>query len=310
MSFIERALEQLKPVPESAPTQPTSTEHAKPVIQKARPAAPADTGSAVPCRADRILSIDVPRLRSAGVIGPEDEERRIAEEYRLIKRPLLKAIMQADAGKLGNVVVVTSAVPGEGKTFTSINLALSLALERDIQVVLVDGDVAKRDITHVFGLDEEPGLLDASGDTSVGLEQAILRTDVASLYIMPAGNQQLEATEILASERTASLLAELAAPPRRIVLIDSPPLLATTEAGVLVSLAGQVVMVVKASETPQNVVTSAIETIAEDKPVSLVLNQVLSVPERHYGYYYGGYGYGREQGKTSTGTSAKDDSQG
>ena len=310
MSFIERALEQLKPVPESAPTQPTSTEHAKPVIQKARPAAPADTGAAVPCRTDRILSIDVPRLRSAGVIGPEDEERRIAEEYRLIKRPLLKAIMQADAGKLGNVVVVTSAVPGEGKTFTSINLALSLAVERDLQVVVIDGDVAKRDITHLFGLDEEPGLLDAAGASGIGLEQAIFPTDVASLYVMPAGNQQLEATEILASERTASLLAELAAEPRRIVLIDSPPLLATTEAGVLVSLAGQVVLVVKASETPQNVVTSAIETIAEDKPVSLVLNQVLSVPERHYGYYYGGYGYGRERGKTSAGTAAQDDTRG
>jgi len=245
------------------------------------------------------------------VIGPEDEERRIAEEYRLIKRPLLKAIAREDAGKLGNVVVVTSAVPGEGKTFTSINLALSLALERDLQVVVIDGDVAKRDITHLFGLDEEPGLLDAAGATNIGLEQAIFRTDVASLYVMPAGNQHLEATEILASERTATLLAQLSAAPRRIVLIDSPPLLATTEAGVLASLAGQVVLVVKASETPQNVVTSAIETIAEDKPVSLVLNQVLSVPERHYGYYYGGYGYGREQqNKTSTETSAQDDPRG
>jgi Mrp family chromosome partitioning ATPase len=202
-------------------------------------------------------------------------------------------------------------VPGEGKTFTSINLALSLALERDLQVVVIDGDVAKRDITQLFGLDEEPGLLDAAGATDIQLEQAIFRTDVASLYVMPAGNQHLEATEILASERTASLLAQLATAPRRIVLIDSPPLLATTEAGVLVSLAGQVVLVVKASETPQNVVTSAIETIAEDKPVSLVLNQVLSVPERHYGYYYGGYGYGREQqNKTSTETSAQDDPRG
>jgi exopolysaccharide/PEP-CTERM locus tyrosine autokinase len=254
--------------------------------------------------------MDIATLRAAGVVGPEDEERRIAEEYRLIKRPLLKATASNDSGTLNNVIVITSAVPGEGKTFTSINLALSLALERDIQVVLVDGDVAKRDITHVFGLDEEPGLLDAARDTSVGLEQAILRTDVASLFVIPAGSRHLEATEILASERTVMLLAQLAAEPRRIVLIDSPPLLATTEAGVLASLAGQVVMVVKASETPQNVVTSAIETIAEDKPLSLVLNQVLSVPERHYGYYYGGYGYGREQGKTSTGTSAKDDSQG
>ena len=306
MSFIERALEQLKPEPEKAPVEPE-----KPVAQKVRPAGPASAVPAMPCRTDRIVRVDIAALRAAGVVGPEDEERRIAEEYRLIKRPLLKATARDDSGNLNNVIVITSAVPGEGKTFTSINLALSLALERDIQVVLIDGDVAKRDITHVFGLDEEPGLLDAAGDPSVGLEQAILRTDVASLYVIPAGSRHLEATEILASGRTAALLAQLADEPRRIVLIDSSPLLATTEAGVLASLAGQVVMVVKASETPQNVVTSAIETIAEDKPVSLVLNQVLSVPERHYGYYYGGYGsYGEEQGKAASRKRTQDDSKG
>ena len=305
MSFIERALQQLKPAPDAAPA-----EQAKPVVQATRPTVPASAGLAMPCRADRVTRFDRAALRSAGVIGPENEERRIAEEYRLIKRPLLAAIAKNDTGPLGNVIVVTSALPGEGKTFTSINLALSLAAERDLQVVIIDGDVARRDVSHLLGLDEEPGLLDAVGATGMRLEQVLLRTDIPSLFVMPAGNQHLEATEILASERTVSLLTQLASEPRRVVLIDSPPLLATTEAGVLASLAGQVLLVVKASETPQNVVMSAIETIAEDKPVSLVLNQVLSVPERHYGYYYGGYGYGREQGDASTGASAKDDSKG
>jgi Mrp family chromosome partitioning ATPase len=183
-------------------------------------------------------------------------------------------------------------VPSEGKTFTSINLALSLAREHNREVVLVDGDVAKRHITHLFGLDEERGLLDAGGTGGPDFEDVILRTDIPSLYLLPAGNQHVEATEILRSERTASLLAALASEPRRIVLIDSPPLLVTSEAGVLTSLAGHVVMVVKASETPQQVVEQAIATIAEDKPVSLVLNQVVSMPDRHYGYYgyYGDYG--------------------
>jgi protein-tyrosine kinase len=306
MSFIERALEQIKPEPEKAPV-----EAAKPVVQKAWSAPRTNAAAELRCRTDRLISMDLSALRAAGVIGPEDEERRIAEEYRIIKRPLLKQTMREDSSALNNVVVLTSALPGEGKTFTSINLALSLALERDLQVVVVDGDVAKRDITHLLGLDEEPGLLDAAGDASIGIEGIVLRTDIDSLYIIPAGNQHLEATEILASERTGALLKQLAAEPRRIVLIDSPPLLATTEAGVLASLAGQVVMVVKASETPQNVVMSAIETIAEDKALSLVLNQVLSVPERHYGYYYGGYGsYGQEQGKTGTRKPAPDDSKG
>ncbi len=248
-------------------------------------------------------------MRDAGVIAPEDEERRLAEEYRIIKRPLLKAMTGDEAPALSNILVVTSAVPGEGKTFTSLNLALSLALERNREVVLIDGDVAKRDITHVFGLDEEPGLLDAAGTTDHDLASTILKTDVPSLYVMPAGNQHLEATEILGSERTAALLASLASDPRRIVLIDSPPLLVTTEAGVLTSLAGQVVLVVKASETPQEVVVRAVESITEDKSVSLVLNQVLSVPERSYSNYgyYGSYGYGRKSGKDEAVPAAGDD---
>ena len=308
MSFIERAVEQIqqqKPSPpavESRPvTPPVEPRSESPPAVMERAAA---TGSAVsvPCRADRTLPVDRRKLRAAGVIAPEDEERRLGEEYRLIKRPLLKAMSSSDAVPLGNVIVITSAVPGEGKTFTSVNLALSLALERNREVVLVDGDVAKRDITRLFGLDDQPGLLDAAGAERRELHEAVLRTDVPSLYVLPAGTQHVEATEILASERMTALIASLAADPRRIVLIDSPPLLVTSEAGVLASLAGQVVVVVKASETPQEIVLRAVESLPEDKSVSLVLNQVLSVPERSYGHYgyYGEYGsYGRKHEKTA-----------
>jgi Mrp family chromosome partitioning ATPase len=166
-------------------------------------------------------------------------------------------------------------------------------MERGREVVLVDGDVAKRNITNIFGLNGEPGLLDVGADEHVGLEDSILQTDLPSLYLMPAGNPHAEATEILRSERTSSLLTSLASDPQRIVLIDSAPMLVTSDAGVLASLARQVIMVVKASETPQDVVLRAVEAITEDTHVSLILNHVLSAPERHYGYYYGGYGYGR-----------------
>lgn len=308
MSFIERAVEQLQQQKPSAPAvEPRQQPVAPPVeprIQSSiglneRTVATEATG-VVPCRADRALSVDRRKLRAAGVVAPEDEERRLGEEYRLVKRPLLKAISNKSAPPLSNVIVVTSAVPGEGKTFTSVNLALSLALERNREVVLVDGDVAKRDITRLFGLDDEPGLLDAAGAERRELGETVLRTDVPSLFVMPAGTQHAEATEILASERMIALVSALASDPRRIVLVDSPPLLVTSEAGVLASLAGQVVVVVKASETPQEIVLRAVETLPEDKAVSLVLNQVLSVPERsygHYGYYgeYGSYGRKHEQ---------------
>jgi exopolysaccharide/PEP-CTERM locus tyrosine autokinase len=308
MSFIERAVEQLQqqkpspPADESRPVAPPVEPRSEPPPAVMERAAATGSAGSVPCRADRTLPVDRRKLRAAGVIAPEDEERRLGEEYRLIKRPLLKAMSSSDAVPLGNVIVVTSAVPGEGKTFTSVNLALSLALERNREVVLVDGDVAKRDITRLFGLDDQPGLLDAAGTERRELHEAVLRTDVPSLYVLPAGTQHAEATEILASERTATLLATLAAESRRVVLIDSPPLLVTSEAGVLASLAGQVVVVVKASETPQEIVLRAVENLPEDKAVSLVLNQVLSVPERSYGHYgyYGEYGsYGRKHEKAA-----------
>jgi len=314
MSLIERALERLKQETArkeqeaSARSQPAATPPAESAERAAAIQAPSRP---LPCRADRTVHIEPSALRASGVIAPASEERRLAEEYRIIKRPLLKVITNTDPKEFRNLVAVTSALPGEGKTFTSINLALSLALERGREVVLVDGDTAKRHVTHVFGLDGEPGLLDAGADAGSNLEHTVLPTDIPSFYILPAGRAHAEATEILRSERTAALLTSLASNPRRIVLIDTAPMLVTSEAGVMAALAGQVLMVVKASETPQEVVVRAVEAIAEDKPVSLVLNQVLSAPERHYGYYYGGYGYGRPAygSESATDTIARDEAK-
>jgi len=268
-------------------------------------ATPAKTATPMPCRGDRAVCIDVPALRESGLLAPESDQRQLAEEYRIIKRPLLAALKGENVLPLGNVIVVASALPGEGKTFTTINLALSLALERGREVLLVDGDVAKPHITRLFGLESEPGLLDLVGAAALNFEQTIIKTDYPSLYVLPAGSRNLQATEILRSERTSSLLAILASEPHRIVLIDSPPLLVTSEAGVLTSLAGQVVLVVKAAHTPQEAVLHAIETISENKPVSLVLNQADAVPEHRYAYY-GQYGYGKADGRTADVASGSD----
>jgi exopolysaccharide/PEP-CTERM locus tyrosine autokinase len=304
MGLIEQAVDLLqrtsaqKP-PETA-TVPVRPPIGQPIERQERPPGSAATADAVPVpsRADRLVRIDISALRAAGLVAPQDEERQLAAEYRVIKRPLLAGMTGENRLRMGNVVVVTSALPNEGKTFTTINLALSLALERDREVVLVDGDVAKAHITHLFGLDGEPGLLDL-GDAGCEFEQTIVKTDNPSLFLLPAGNKNAEATEILRSDRMASLLASLAADPRRIVLIDAPPLLVTSEAGVVTSLAGQVVIVVKAAETPQEAVTRAVETIAEDKPISLVLNQADAVQVHGYGYY-GRYSYGRPDGTGGT----------
>lgn len=320
MSIIERALQRMKqeaaaaPTPAPAPVAPTQSEAVdRPSGHRAERRAdePVHVASVeaiapMPCRDDRTVRIDPQALRAAGEIPPEQEERRLAEEYRLIKRPLLKAMAGDDATELGNIIVVTSALPGEGKTFTAVNLALSLALERNREVVLVDGDVAKRDITRLFGLDEEPGLLDAGGAAGRRLEDVILKSDLPSLYLLPAGARNAEATEILGSERMSSLLASLAAEPRRIVLIDSPPLLLTSEAGVIVAFAGQVVLVVKASSTPQEAVLRAIAVVPEEKSMRVVLNQAESVHGHQYGYY-GGYAYDGTYGRAAAGPAVQDD---
>jgi len=304
MSIIERALQRMKHEAAAAPPERAKTVD-RPVGPEAEPLAdkPAHPDSEtairpVPCRSGRTVRIDLSQLRADSVIPPEQEERRLADEYRLVKRLLLKAMTGHDALARGNIVVVTSALPGEGKTFTVVNLALSLALERNREVILIDGDVAKRHVTQLFGLDEEPGLLDAGSAAGLNLEDVILRTDIPSLYLLPAGSHDVEATEILGSERIDSLLTYLASEPRRILVIDAPPLLLTSEAGAVAALAGQVLMVVKASATPQEVVVRAIEAIPEGKKLSLLLNQADTVAGHRYGYY-GGYAYGDAYNKAA-----------
>lgn len=290
MSIVEQAVAVLQRVGAQRPAEPEEDKVRRPGSRPVGgtedgPESDASAGAiSVPYRGDRTVCIEISALRTAGLVAPQDEERQLAAEYRLIKRPLLAGMTGDDRLPMGNVVIVTSALPNEGKTFTTVNLALSLALERDRQVVLVDGDVVKAQLTKLWGLDGEPGLLDL-GATGLGFEQTIVKTDYPSLFVLPAGNKNAEATEILRSDRVVSLLASLAGDSRRIVLIDAPPLLVTSEAAVVTSLGGQVVVVVKAADTPRDAVLRAVETIAEDKPVSFVLNQVDLLQVHGYSYY-------------------------
>jgi len=185
----------------------------------------------------------------------------------------------------GNLVMVASAVPGEGKTFTSLNLALSMRLEEDVTVLLVDGDVVNPRLSQILGADDARGLLDVIKDPNLSIASAILPTDVPGLSFLPAGHQDPNATELLSSSRMLEVAAQLATQDTsRLVLFDSAPLLLTTESQALTQVAGQILMVVRADSTPQHVVLEAVETLAESKSVSLVLNQSMKQP--HAGYYY------------------------
>jgi protein-tyrosine kinase len=245
------------------------------------------------------LHIDKIALRGMGMYPPPDQERLIAAQYRQIKRPLVVNAKRGGAaiGPNTKVIMVASALPGEGKTFTSINLSMSLAQEKDVEVLLADADVTTAGLSAIFGADKHSGLLECLEDEALDPESLVLPTDVPGLSFLPAGNPCDNATELLASVRMLKVLGQLnRMSARRIVVLDSSPLLATTESRVLASLVGQVVLVVRAGHTPQRAVLEAISQLGGDSWIGLILNQSESSRNRQDGYGYS-YGYGTEGAK-------------
>ena len=296
MSLVERALKKLQ---ESRGTASTPVAAKTPAGTVPRDAPAPTPGPASERKSSRIVHVDREALRAAELLPAQTEERRLAHEYRQIKRPLIANAFGRGTPALprGQVLVVVSALPGDGKTFTSINLALSLAAEKDISVLLVDADVAKPHVSRMFGLNNEVGLLDALRDEHLDIESAVLRTDIKGLEFLPAGKTPENATELLASTRMAAIIDQLIAnDPNRIVLFDSPPLLLTSESRVLCSVAGQAVLVVGAGRTPQRAVLEAVSHIGDGRFVGLVLNQI---SKSEHGSYYGYYGQPDDSGQAS-----------
>jgi exopolysaccharide/PEP-CTERM locus tyrosine autokinase len=294
MSLVERALKKLQEA-KQAGTPKTEVRHAagSTVVtpQVSRPA-PRGERPMEPVETTRIVAIDRVALRAMDLLPPVDIERQINSQYQHIKRPLVASVLarSPNLGSTPHVIMLASALPGEGKTFTSVNLSLSLAVEKDIEILLVDADVRKPHVSRIFGVERERGLIDLLMDNNLRASQVILRTDVPGLSILPAGRPMETATELLASGRMADVIAQLAAPDgRRIVLLDSPPLLLSTESHALSASAGQVVLVVRAEITSKQAVNDAISAIGADKPVSLILNQTTAPPSSGY-YGYGSYG--------------------
>jgi protein-tyrosine kinase len=260
------------------------------LVETAAPRAIAVPDGRPPHRTDKLIRVDRQALRGEGLMPPEHQERALADQYRQIKRPLIANAFGRDTQRLtkGQLIMMASAMPGEGKTFTSINLALSMALEKDVSVLLIDADVAKPHISRTFGVINEPGLLDLLRDESAQVESFIVPTDVPGLSILPAGSRSDTATELLASQRMEHIARCLIErDPSRIALIDSPPLLLTSESRALAQAAGQIVMVVRAGYTPQQSVLDAISYLGEGKSIGLVLNQSVAATPGGYYYSYG-----------------------
>lgn len=234
----------------------------------------------------REVELDLARLEEAGYVIGGNSTSRIAEEFRIVKRPVLTNIQAAGKDMTrANMVMVTSSIPGEGKTFTAINLALSIAMEMDKRVLLVDADVAQPSIPHRLGLSPGKGLLDVLSDPSVSVSDCILRTNIDKFTILPAGTPHSRSTELLASEAMSRLVADLTNRyPDRVVIFDTPPLLASSESRVLATYLGQVLFVVEADRTAQATINEALSTIESCPVVMTVLNKARRTADAPYGY--------------------------
>lgn len=239
------------------------------------------------------VEIDLLALAAKNFVTPESSHSQLADEFRVIKRPLLVNARGHSGAPLknGNMVMVTSSLPGEGKSFTAINLAMSIAMEMDLRVLLVDADVSHASVLNYLGLPKSKGFLDVLLDDNIDLGEVLLRTNVEKLSILPGGGRYKHPTELLASESMRRLIDEIATRyPDRIIIFDSPPLLVTTESRVLATHMGQIVMVVEAGKTPHAAVKQALKTIETCPVVLMMLNK--SVASNSGGYGYAGYGYG------------------
>ena len=308
MSLIEQAAKRLEQLRQAGVELPEDDVPVR--IQEKNPATPrreargSDTTApfsppAPPSVPAKRIDLDLDAIAASGLLVPQGTNTQLASEYRVIKRPLIANAMGRSAAPVanGNLIMVTSSLPGEGKSFTAINLAISIAMELDTTVMLVDADVARPSILNMLGLPPAEGLLDVVQENSVDISRVLLRTNVEKLSILPSGTKHPRATELLASDAMIRLLEDMSRRYQdRIIIFDSPPLLITTEARALATHMGQIVMVVQAGQTTEAAVKEAVATIDACPVKMTILNQARQSTVEGYGYGYSlAYGYGHEK---------------
>lgn len=309
MSIIEKAARRIDQergqavpavpaAPDQAPTtvEPAGLDLLEPEVASA-PVLPPPAPDAAPsapesARQTRKVELDLARMRASGMVTAAGGRTSLVEDFRIIKRPLLKrAFGERQPGENpANLIMLTSSLPGEGKTYCAINLAMSIAMELDHTVLLVDADVARPSVLGTLGLPAQRGLMDLLVDDKLDVSDVLLRTNVDTLSILSAGTSTPRATELLASSTMASLVKEIANRyPDRVVIFDSPPLLLTSESRALASHMGQIVVVVEAQKTTQHAVGEALRQLEGCPNVNLIYNKTRDIPgiEETYDYNYG-----------------------
>ncbi|HET9645910.1 MAG TPA: XrtA-associated tyrosine autokinase [Burkholderiaceae bacterium] len=270
----------------------TIIEHAIEMHGQAHAPAPetaraADTNQ-IAHRPSRAVTLDLDALAAAGFLVQPRDRTSTAEAFRHIKLPVLSNLRAAPSGtRHPNLVMVTSSLPGEGKTFCTINLALSIAMEIDHRVLLVDADVIRAGTSVRLGVDKKPGLIDLLEDPRLDLASVMVKTNLSKLTLLPAGSKTWRSTELLASTAMDGLLEELASRySDRVIVFDTSPLLLTAEAKVMASRMGQVLVVVESETTPGSAIVETFSLLRQCPTVMSVLNKGRRFAP-NYGYYYG-----------------------
>ncbi|NBB25316.1 AAA family ATPase [Porphyrobacter sp. SLTP] len=276
------------PAPQPASQAPAALQpvaFAKPE-PAAIPAAPQPEAPRAAAFGGPLVHIDRQHLRDGGLIVPEDPVTGLLEEFRIVKRELL-ADARAGASALARRILVCSPHPGEGKTYCATNLAIALAAERGLEVLLVDADVVKPSVALRLGIDVEQGLMDALADPAIRPESLVIRTDIEGLFVLPAGTATSLDAEYLASARTGEVLDRLTqGAPDRIVIFDTPPALAASPAAELAQHVGQALLVVRADETSRAALEDAQQLLSACGDIKLLLNAARYSPSgRRFGTY-------------------------
>ncbi|HEX8261630.1 MAG TPA: hypothetical protein VF547_02025 [Allosphingosinicella sp.] len=248
--------------------------------------------SLLPVVTEAKAPVDRDKLHERGFVVPDSPAGPLAEEFRIVKRQLLLGMGAGSpvAADKRRTVLVCSAQPDEGKTFCAVNLALSLAGERDLEVLLVDADFPKPEVLDLLGIEAKgAGFVDALADPSLDPERLVIRTDVGGLSVLGPGRYENDVPELLGSERTAQVLARLTeARPKRIVIFDSPPALMASAAAALASHVGQLLLVVRADQTTEADLKEAAGLLSGCPQISLLLNGTgFAATGRRFGSYYG-----------------------
>ncbi len=261
------------------------------------PVAPVPSEAPVPFRATvaplaRKIVLDRVHLAQMGIMMPWASTARIVEEYRTVKRNIIASWQSSDS-ETGNyrprVIMVTSARPREGKTFSSVNLALAFAADENLATVLIDADAMRRDCARVLSIPEEPGFTDLLAGKGA-LSDTLIQTDLQNLLVLPSGPSGAHVPELLHGPGPGALFDEIAKRyPNHVIILDTPPCLASTDPAALAPIAGQIVFVIEAEHTQREEIDAALSLISSCPRISLLLNLIPPGANEHFGsysYYY------------------------